>query len=443
MKMKINIVDGQLLDLTGKVVSCMISVLMIFQYFDAKYLRMYRTKVLYWGVKAICCFANLAVYCLDNPLLNLCYWIVMILLAGKFLYYDESERKIKYSMINIAFLLAYSICEAIGGVFVQVGVRIFQVSQDAAIISFVYTIGGSSTAVLLYYLILRRLFISEKPGRISVSQYTIYTVITVYVLINIGEILFFVKFGLSSKDYIFLMVDTAFMLLINLYLFYMLDASAENRELKYKIALYERQAQSNYDYYARQVESNKTALSVTHDLRKHIQVMKELKQHGASSELQDYVEEFEDMISPLLTRQYCDNLILNTIISDKVDYCRKNGIHFQVDIQNVYIDFMKQIDITTLFGNILDNALEACEKTNEKELSLKVYPFNKLVYIQLSNSFHEKIKWSAKGRPLSAKGEHHGIGLGNVENVLKDYNGSIQFTVEEQTFSVEIMISQP
>ena len=149
------------------------------------------------------------------------------------------------------------------------------------------------------------------------------------------------------------------------------------------------------------------------------------------------------MISPLLTRQYCDNLILNTIISDKVDYCRKNGIHFQVDIQNVYIDFMKQIDITTLFGNILDNALEACEKTNEKELSLKVYPFNKLVYIQLSNSFHEKIKWSAKGRPLSAKGEHHGIGLGNVENVLKDYNGSIQFTVEEQTFSVEIMISQP
>lgn len=433
--------DGQLLDLIGRLVSCIISVFIIFQYFDTKYLRTFHREGLYLGMRVVCCLANFAVYYMNIPLLNLGFWIIMILLTSKLLYFDERERKAKYYIINIAFLLAYSVCEAIGGVFVQAGARIFQINSNETILSFVYTIGGSTTAILLYYLILSRLFISDKSRRASASQYTLYAVITCYTLINFGEILFWIKGDLGSKDYIFLIADTVFTMMMNLYLLYMLDMSIENRELKYKLVLYERQAQSNYDYYARQIESDKITMRVAHDLRKHIQVIKELKRYGDFSELQEYMESFEDVISPLIVERYCGNVILNAIISNKMDYCKRNGIHFQVDIQEVCIDFMKQVDITTLFGNLLDNALEACEKTEEKELNLRICPFNKFIYIQLSNSFSGKIKWDVKGRPVSSKGEYHGIGLENVEKVLKDYNGNIQYTVEKHIFTVEIMMS--
>ncbi len=346
-------------------------------------------------------------------MLNISFWLVMVLLVSKCLYYDENSNKVKYYLINIAFVFALSICEAVGSVLVYAGVKIIDIKQNEAIVSFVYTIGGSASAILLYYIILKRLFINKRTDKISVSQYTVYAVITAYVLINIGEILFLIKHELSNKD------------------------------LKYKLALYERQAQSNYEYYAKQIESNKTAMTVIHDIRKHIRVMEELKQLNTSAKMQSYTDSFEEMISPLLVRQYCNNPILNIIINDKIDYCEKNGIRFEADIQEVLIDYMKPIDITTVFGNILDNAIEASEKAEDKRITLQIHPFNEFIYIQLSNSFSGRIQWSAKGKPLTGKGEKHGIGLENVEKVLKDYNGSMQFSVSEQTFTVEIMISQP
>lgn len=311
--------------------------------------------------------------------------------------------------------------------------------------SFVCTVGGAITAVLLYYMVLRKLLARGKRKKISVEQFAFYVVITLYVLINMIEILFLVKYELNGGDYAFLILNAFFMILMHLYLFYILDTFAENKDLKCKLALYERQAQGNYDYYLKRREINKTAMAVIHDLRKHIQVMEELKQPVISSELKEYTNEFENTVLPLMVQQYCDNVILNTVIADKMDYCKKHDIHFHVDIRDVDLDFMEAIDITTIFGNILDNAIEACEKIKEKEreIHLKVHPFNAFIYIYLSNSCLSAIKWSADGKPVSDKGEYRGLGLDNVENVLERYDGNMQFSVEEQNFFVEIMISQP
>lgn len=423
--------------------SCMVSVIMVFQYFDTKHLRTYHSKILYVGLKIICCLLNLSVYLFNSPFANSCFWVVLVVLSSKYFYYNEKSNKAKYYLINIAFVLALSTCESIGCILVGAGAKIAYINQHESIVSFVYTIGGSVSTILFYYLILKRLFINEKTGKISISQYTIYAVITAYVLINIGEILFLIRHELSNKDYLFLMADAVFVIMINLYLFYLLDTFAENKDLKYKLALYERQAQSNYEYYTKKIESQKTAMAVIHDIRKHIKVMEEMKAYDTSREMEAYTYSFEDMIAPLLVRQYCDNPILNIIINDKADYCEKNDIEFKVEVEKLAIDFIKPIDITTIFGNILDNAIEACEKTEDKKIILMIHPFNDLVYIQLSNSFFGDIKWSTKGVPLSSKGEQHGIGLNNVEKVLEGYNGNMQFSVEKHVFTVEIMISHP
>lgn len=436
-------IDSQVFDLVGKLMSCMVSVLMVFQYFDTKYLRTYHSKTLYLGMKMICCLLNLIVYLFNSPLANSCFWVVLVVLSSKCFYYDEKSKKVKYYLINIAFVLALSTCEAVGGILVNAGAKIIGINQQESIVSFVYTVGGSVSTILFYYLILKRMFINENTGKISISQYTIYAVITAYVLINIGEILFLIRHELSNKDYLFLIADAVFVIMTNLYLFYLLDTFAENKDLKYKLALYERQAQSNYEYYTKKMESQKTAMAVIHDIRKHIKVMEKMKVYDASAEMEAYTKSFEDMITPLLVRQYCDNPILNIIINDKADFCEKSGIEFKVEVEKLSFDFIKPIDITTIFGNILDNAIEACEETEDKKIYLMIHPFNDLIYIQLSNSFSGNVKWSTKGVPLSNRGEQYGIGLDNVEKVLAGYNGNMQFSVEKQVFTVEIMISHP
>lgn len=438
--MNINFIDSQLFDITGKFVSCLVSIFIVFQYFDKKYVSVYSKKISV-GWMCVCCLVNFVVYLFNIPLMNVCFWIAAILLTSRFFYYDYNLSAKKYYMLNFIFVLAISTCESVGGVIVRAGIRITGINQMESIVSFVYTIGGSMAAILLYYLILKHLFVDKKASQISVAQYTIYAVITAYVLINIGEILLLIRHELSNMEYLFLLADAVFMIFVNLYLFYLLDTFAVNKDLKHRLDLYERQAKSNYEYYAKQAETNKTALTVIHDVRKHISVLERLKQVDSSREMQSYADSFEDMIAPLLMKQYCNNMILNIIINDKMDYCKKAGIQFEIDIRNINIEFMEPIDITTIFGNLLDNAVEACEKTDEKRICLKIHPFNGFTYVQISNTFAGKIRQDRGGRPISAKGKNHGIGLENVDKVLKKYNGDIQFETENNIFCAELMFN--
>ena len=434
--------NSQLFDIAGRLISCIVSTVIIFQFFDARYERIYQKRIIYIGVKVITCILNLVLYLLNNPIINISYWLTIILLASKFLYINSAKNKVKYLGINISFLFAYSICESIGCVVVSTVINILKVAQSDYIVSFVYTIGGSASAILFYYLVIQRLFVKDRNRKKTAPQYFIYTVITIFVLVNIGSILFLLQHELSKKDYVFLLLDAVLVIMLNLYLFYLLDVFSENKILKYKLAMYEQQAISNYEYYAKQIDSNKKALSVIHDIRKHISVLEGLKKTPISEHLQGYTDSFEEMIQPLIVKQYSDSPILNIILNDKEDCCKKYDIDLDIDIQHISINFMKPIDITTIFGNLLDNAIEASQYADEKKIWLKIYPFNGLIYIHLSNTHSNSIHWRTNGRPQSTKGVGHGIGLENVENTLVQYNGNMQISSEANLFSVEIIFSK-
>lgn len=432
----------QVFGTVGNMMSCIVSTVIIFHFLDTQYERAYDKKGLYLLIKGFVFGANFLLLHLQNPIVNMSYWLLVILLSSRFLFINESKNILTYYLFNASMLLAYALCEAVGGILVELGIKILDIKQEAWVISFVSIVSSSLTSILLYHMVLHRLFVKEKQKRVSAIHYIINASIAIFVLINIGGNLLLLQYELSGKDYIFLLFDALFAIIISLYVFHLLDIFTENKDLKYKLALYEKQAKSNYDYYAKQIESNRKALSVIHDIRKHIRVLEELKEGQVSSQLQGYSDSFEEMISPLIVKQYSDSAILNIIINDKAEYCEKNGIQFDIDIQHVNVDFMKSIDITTIFGNILDNAIEACEKAEEKRIGLKIYPFNELIYVELLNTFRAPVHMDKTGRPQSMKGEGHGIGLENVENALRRYNGDIQYTISDHLFSLEIMFSR-
>ena len=432
----------QVFGTVGNLMSCIVSTVIIFHFFDMQYERAYDKKQMYLLIKFLVLAANFLLLRLQNPIVNMSYWLLVILLSSHFLYSNENKKFLSYYMFNMSFLLAYALCEAVGGILVEIGINVLNIQQEAWVISFVSIMSSSLTIILLYHLVLRRLFVKEKQKKISAVQYLIYANIAVYILINIGSSLLLLQYELTPKDYAFLLLDALLVIVINLYVFYLLDIFAENKNLKYKLALYEKQAKSNYDYYVKQMESNRKALSVIHDIRKHIRVLEELKTEQVTEQLQEYSDSFEEMILPLIVKQYSDSAILNIIINDKAEHCEKKGIPFDIDIQPVNLDFMQSIDITTIFGNILDNAIEACEKTQEKKISLKIYPFNGLIYVEVANTFCEPVHMDKLGKPQSMKGEGHGIGLENVEHALRQYNGDIQYTIADEYFRVEIMFSR-
>lgn len=432
----------QLLDYLGKFMSCTVTVFVFSQYFDTKYVRRYHSRLLYAAMGILCLLVNYLLYLKNNPAVNTTFWLVVTVLAGGVLYSDSYLGRVKYFAVNYVFVLSCAVCEAVGVMLVNAADYFLHLDLDQAVFEFVRTVSGSATLILLYYLVLKRIFIRKKAERVLIAQYLIYAVAAVYVLVNIGEIL---AFGTQETEGIAfrLMILNAFVgIFLNLYLFYLLDSFAENKELKYRITLYEKQEKLNYEYYAKQADNYTTAMSVLHDIRKHVRVLEELGQGEECLEMRKYANDFENMLSPLLRKYYCRNAILNIIINEKMDFCVRNEIEFLAEVGAIEIDFMEPTDITTVFGNLLDNALEACKGSEKSRVILKGGYFNSLIYIQLFNSYSGKPRWDSRGFPLSDKGEQHGIGLRNVEKILKKYNGSMEFSMEDGMFMVKLLFSE-
>lgn len=115
-------------------------------------------------------------------------------------------------------------------------------------------------------------------------------------------------------------------------------------------------------------------------------------------------------------------------------------VHTEIRIDNVSLDFVDPIDVTTIFGNLLDNAIEAAEKTEgEKYIYIKVGSRYQMIVIKIENSCGI-VKWK-NNMPISEKGENRGIGLLNVKSSIEKYDGNLKLKQENQKFIAEIFLN--
>ena len=105
------------------------------------------------------------------------------------------------------------------------------------------------------------------------------------------------------------------------------------------------------------------------------------------------------------------------------------------------INFFTELDAITVFGNLYDNAIEACEEVqkNNRFISTKIYQVKRMVIIKIENSCYNQIKYD-NGETVSTKKGHKGIGLKNINSVLKKYNGIFDININHNNCTVIISI---
>ena len=123
-----------------------------------------------------------------------------------------------------------------------------------------------------------------------------------------------------------------------------------------------------------------------------------------------------------------------------VEALKEKGISVTIKVDNVNLNFIEPIDITTIFGNLLDNAIEAAEKLEgEKYISIKIGSYHKMIAASIENNCGE-VKWK-NGFPVSAKGKGGGIGLLNVQSSVKKYDGNLILKSDGNKFIAELFLN--
>ncbi len=177
-----------------------------------------------------------------------------------------------------------------------------------------------------------------------------------------------------------------------------------------------------------------------HDYRNHINNMKiQLSQENYDG-LSDYLNELADDLDTVDTVIKTGNVMADAILNSKLNVAEKMNVQLNVKANVPEILPMSDVELCSVLGNMLDNAVEACGTLPEEERFMRVY-IGKLkgqLYLSVQNSAGKVRK--EKGSYLSTKEGEHGYGLFRIDRVAKKYGGYVNRQNEEGIFATEIMI---
>lgn len=182
-----------------------------------------------------------------------------------------------------------------------------------------------------------------------------------------------------------------------------------------------------------------------HDYRNHIQNMKIWLGKGELDKISGYLEQLADDLDNVDTVIKTGNVMADAILNSKLNTAAKLNIRLNVKANVPEGLPMSDVELCSVLGNMLDNAVEACAALPEEERFMRVY-IGKLkgqLYLSVQNAAGEVRK--ERGAYLSTKESDsaeplHGYGLFRIDRVVKKYGGYVNRQNEDGVFATELMI---
>ena len=199
-------------------------------------------------------------------------------------------------------------------------------------------------------------------------------------------------------------------------------------------------------YYQQMLQASEERAILIHDIKKHLMAIQAMNSSNENAEISHYIQSILNM--PILEKKriHSDNDFLNMVLDGYSDRCKSEGISFNTDVRSHSIDFLSTDDITTLFCNLLDNALEAaCKAENGYiDLSINRHTDTPLSLINIRNSCNESPinKDGTLIQTTKSNKTYHGYGMKSIQRVIEKYGGIINYSYEDHTFNLCIVLKE-
>lgn len=186
-----------------------------------------------------------------------------------------------------------------------------------------------------------------------------------------------------------------------------------------------------------------------HDYHNHMQTIKAMLSMGKKQELSEYLDNLEKDLDSIDIAIRTGNVSLDAILSSKVSIARKNFIDVNCTAKVPQDLRISDVHLCAIVGNLMDNAIEACEKMaccSKKDETMpqrfiRVYIglFKSQLYISVTNSTCEKYRRRLSELVTSKLGEH-GFGLRRIDKIAEKYDGYVNRKNEPGVFATEVML---
>lgn len=186
---------------------------------------------------------------------------------------------------------------------------------------------------------------------------------------------------------------------------------------------------------------------IRHETRGHLNNIKGMLHNGEYAYAEDYIFRMDESMGGFELTLRTGNPVTDVIVNDKRQQCEDQGIPFRTDFHYPDSGSFDAFDVGIVLQNLLQNALEACEKISEGErfISLAGRRKGRFLLIEVKNSFAGDLVFGADGLPVTDKKTDvsmHGIGLSSVRRIAEKYMGEMEVCPENQIFRVTVMVQE-
>ena len=184
-----------------------------------------------------------------------------------------------------------------------------------------------------------------------------------------------------------------------------------------------------------------------HEMRGHLTNIKGLAQSGEYASLEDYISKMDESMSGFALTLQTGNPVADVIVNDIRRQSLDLGIRFQVEFHYPDPRAYDAFDVGIILQNLLQNAVEACEKVGEDERFIVLTGTRKgrFFLIEVKNSFADEVVFGQDGLPVTTKQEDasmHGIGLANVRREAEKYMGELELKAVQQEFFATVLLQE-
>ena len=184
-----------------------------------------------------------------------------------------------------------------------------------------------------------------------------------------------------------------------------------------------------------------------HDMQIYVDAINLLVKNKKWNELITYTEQYNKTLATTNTTIATGNVAIDCILTAKLDHAEQLNIKTKYSIITPEIFPLDSVELSSLLGNLWNNAIEACEKILISNLEEQPYiyfyikPYQNMILIHIENNYDGVLKKKNSFEILSSKSENgHGLGLKRVKEIIDNAGGMLQISSENNVFSVHIML---
>ena len=275
----------------------------------------------------------------------------------------------------------------------------------------------------------------------TISFMSLYLILTFLLLFNNYDSSFT---NLRNFDYIFdMLLFLGFIILSYVVVFAGISSSSKTISLKYKYKMIENQVELQRQNYKTLNESLEHLYALKHDVRHHISAIETMVGQQKYKEALEYIEQFNQNQRSTTLPTLCNNFAADSIVKYYMSLALSKNIDFKVNLIIPEDISINPLDLCIVLGNCLENAIEACDKLSSesiKSIDLTSKIVGTHIIIKITNNFSGEIIKLDNIIKSTKDGNSHGIGLSNVNETVKKYNGNLDIYYLEDIFDITIIM---